>query len=146
MDSQIGRFLGIDPLADDGGQQTLSPYLAMGANPACNVDPLGLKFATLQENVEGGLPMVGEMCEGEFVTLDGGAQSRWNKISHAGARALACANKQPYCCIFVPRAKPKSQRNVPMFFDNLVVKMQLATLFEKWHKHPYGLPIQGFVP
>jgi len=79
----------------------------MGANPACNVDPLGLKFATLQENVEGGLPMVGEMCEGEFVTLDGGAQSRWNKISHAGARALACANNDQYRFIFEPRAKQK---------------------------------------
>lgn len=61
--------MGIDPLADDGGQQILSPYLAMGANPACNVDPLGLKFATLQANVEGGLAMVGYMIEGAWVTL-----------------------------------------------------------------------------
>ncbi|HRP89870.1 MAG TPA: RHS repeat-associated core domain-containing protein [Edaphocola sp.] len=39
-DPQLGRFLGIDPLADQSGQQTLSPYHAMGCNPALMVDPL----------------------------------------------------------------------------------------------------------
>jgi RHS repeat-associated protein len=42
-DPQIGRFLSVDPLADDG-QEEWSPYAAMGNNPAMMVDPLGLKF------------------------------------------------------------------------------------------------------
>jgi RHS repeat-associated protein len=41
-DPQIGRFLSVDPLADDG-QEEWSPYAAMGNNPAMMVDPLGLK-------------------------------------------------------------------------------------------------------
>lgn len=42
-DPQLGRFLSIDPMADDGGQQVLSPYHAMNCNPVTTVDPLGLK-------------------------------------------------------------------------------------------------------
>ncbi|RQO30366.1 hypothetical protein DBR32_12410 [Taibaiella sp. KBW10] len=42
-DPQLGRFLSIDPMADAGGQQTLSPYHAMGCNPVTMVDPLGLQ-------------------------------------------------------------------------------------------------------
>ena len=38
--------LGIDLLADAGGQQTLSPYHAMGCNPALMVDPFGLQGQT----------------------------------------------------------------------------------------------------
>lgn len=41
-DPQLGRFLSLDPLADAGGQQVLSPYHAMGDNPVSMVDPLGL--------------------------------------------------------------------------------------------------------
>jgi len=40
-DPQIGRFLAIDPLADDGGQQVFSPYAAMGNAPESMVDPNG---------------------------------------------------------------------------------------------------------
>ncbi|OJV51245.1 MAG: hypothetical protein BGO31_05255, partial [Bacteroidetes bacterium 43-16] len=42
-DPQLGRFLALDALADMGGQQVLSPYHAMGCNPAMMVDPLGLR-------------------------------------------------------------------------------------------------------
>jgi len=42
-DPQLGRFLSVDPLADAGGQQVLSPYHAMGCNPVSMVDPLGLQ-------------------------------------------------------------------------------------------------------
>src|SRR5690606_12046278 len=42
-DPQIGRFLGVDPLADAGGQQVFSPYAAMGNNPVSMIDPLGLQ-------------------------------------------------------------------------------------------------------
>jgi len=42
-DPQLGRFLSLDPLADAGGQQVLSPYHAMGCNPAMMVDPFGLR-------------------------------------------------------------------------------------------------------
>ncbi len=43
-DPQLGRFLSVDPLADAGGQQVLSPYHAMGCNPVSMVDPWGLAF------------------------------------------------------------------------------------------------------
>ncbi len=42
-DPQIGRFLGVDPLADNGGQEILSPYSAMANNPLLFVDPDGLE-------------------------------------------------------------------------------------------------------
>ncbi|WP_293683684.1 RHS repeat-associated core domain-containing protein, partial [Spirosoma sp. 48-14] len=42
-DPQLGRFLALDALAAAGGQQVLSPYHAMGCNPAMMVDPLGLQ-------------------------------------------------------------------------------------------------------
>ncbi|GGH25237.1 hypothetical protein GCM10011418_33710 [Sphingobacterium alkalisoli] len=41
-DPQIGRFLGVDPLAAMQGQEHWSPYAAMGNNPAMLVDPWGL--------------------------------------------------------------------------------------------------------
>ncbi|HRP88671.1 MAG TPA: hypothetical protein PKX92_01395 [Edaphocola sp.] len=43
MQIRYKRAIGIGPLADQGGQQTLSPYHAMGCNPALMVDPLGLQ-------------------------------------------------------------------------------------------------------
>ncbi len=42
-DPQLGRFLSVDPLADAGGQQVLSPYHAMACNPVSMMDPLGLQ-------------------------------------------------------------------------------------------------------
>ncbi|WP_222166603.1 RHS repeat-associated core domain-containing protein [Edaphocola aurantiacus] len=41
-DPQLGRFMGIDPMADAAGQQSLSPYHAMACNPSTMTDPLGL--------------------------------------------------------------------------------------------------------
>ncbi|HTO16568.1 MAG TPA: hypothetical protein VLZ83_12410 [Edaphocola sp.] len=46
MQIRYKSALGIDPLADAGGQQTLSPYHAMGCNPALMVDPFGLQGQT----------------------------------------------------------------------------------------------------
>ena len=43
-DPQIGRFLAVDPLADDGGQQVFSPYAAMGNAPESMVDPNGTQL------------------------------------------------------------------------------------------------------
>ncbi len=43
-DPQIGRFLGVDPLAASGGQDRFSPYAAMGNQPETAVDPNGLMF------------------------------------------------------------------------------------------------------
>lgn len=42
-DPQIGRFLGIDPMAVLGGQDSYSPYAAMGNRPESAVDPNGLQ-------------------------------------------------------------------------------------------------------
>jgi len=50
-DPQLGRFLSVDPLADAGGQQTLSPYHAMGCNPVTMVDPLGLEYFAPRDNL-----------------------------------------------------------------------------------------------
>ena len=41
-DPQLGRFLSIDPMADNGGQHVVSPYHAMTCNPVTTVDPMGL--------------------------------------------------------------------------------------------------------
>jgi hypothetical protein len=38
---QLGRFLGVDPLAANGGQDMFSPYAAMGNAPESMVDPNG---------------------------------------------------------------------------------------------------------
>ncbi|WP_313491974.1 RHS repeat-associated core domain-containing protein [Sphingobacterium multivorum] len=43
-DPQLGRFLGMDALADEGGQHTLSPFHAMGCDPVNMIDPLGLEY------------------------------------------------------------------------------------------------------
>lgn len=43
-DPQIGRFLGVDPLAASGGQERFSPYAAMGNAPESMIDPDGLQM------------------------------------------------------------------------------------------------------
>lgn len=56
-DPQIGRFLGVDPLAASGGQDMFSPYAAMGNAPESMVDPNGLQ----QTGFSGmGNPMLGD--------------------------------------------------------------------------------------
>src|SRR5690606_32497392 len=50
-DPQIGRFLGVDPLADAGGQQVFSPYAAMGNNPVAMTDPGGMMHDVFQNGV-----------------------------------------------------------------------------------------------
>ncbi|WP_106523888.1 hypothetical protein [Taibaiella chishuiensis] len=41
---QLGRFLGVDPLAASNGQDMFSPYAAMGNAPESMVDPNGMQF------------------------------------------------------------------------------------------------------
>lgn len=43
-DPQLGRFLGVDPLAASGGQDMYSPYAAMGNAPESMIDPNGEQF------------------------------------------------------------------------------------------------------
>src|SRR5690606_23197289 len=72
-DPQLGRFLGIDALANAGRQQYLSPYHAMGCNPVTLIDPLGLKsFNAADKLFDYGVPSVGAACiEGESVVFGG---------------------------------------------------------------------------
>src|SRR5690606_14839706 len=55
-DPQIGRFLGVDPLADAGGQQKFSPYAAMGNDPVNMVDPGGMIYSGFR-NINGYVPL-----------------------------------------------------------------------------------------
>jgi RHS repeat-associated protein len=58
-DSEVGRFLSVDPLADIPKQIGMSPYSAMGNNPIIYIDPDGRCF-TKAEN-------------GDYVPCDGGS-------------------------------------------------------------------------
>ncbi|PSK90604.1 RHS repeat protein [Taibaiella chishuiensis] len=44
-DPQLGRFLGVDPLAASNGQDMFSPYAAMGNAPESMVDPNGMQYS-----------------------------------------------------------------------------------------------------
>ncbi len=62
-DPQIGRFLGVDPLAASGGQDRFSPYAAMGNAPESMVDPNG----TQQLSFSGmGNPQLEELFGGDL--------------------------------------------------------------------------------
>jgi len=46
-DHQIGRFIQIDPMTDEGGQESLTPFQYCGNNPILNSDPDGKFFFVL---------------------------------------------------------------------------------------------------
>jgi RHS repeat-associated protein len=54
-DPQLGRFLGIDPLAYQEGQQIYSPYAAMGNAPGEMIDPNGENAIVVASRIESGL-------------------------------------------------------------------------------------------
>lgn len=87
-DPQLGIFLGIDPLADAGGQQVLSPYHAMGCNPVSMVDPLGLVyFAPGEKRPNVGIPNAGvAYIEGQRVVLGGTYRNLDAMLMHADER------------------------------------------------------------
>ncbi|HTO16537.1 MAG TPA: hypothetical protein VLZ83_12250, partial [Edaphocola sp.] len=69
---RLACHLSIDPLADGGGQQVLSPYHTMGCNPAMMLDPLGLQGQTGMSSPNGNnhfVAPIGFMVEGTFVYL-----------------------------------------------------------------------------
>jgi len=72
-DPQLGRFMGIDPMADAAGQQGLSPYHAMACNPSTMTDPLGL-YAK------------GEAHNGNFIDYAGEMLSRFPTLMNFMAR------------------------------------------------------------
>lgn len=49
-DPQTGRFLGVDPLANSGGQEIVSPYAAMGNAPESMIDPDGRQNVDFRPN------------------------------------------------------------------------------------------------
>ncbi len=55
-DPQIGRFLGVDPLAASKGQKVQSSYTAMGNNPGMMIDPDGTfsRFGAWWRNIAWG--------------------------------------------------------------------------------------------
>ncbi|HTO16375.1 MAG TPA: hypothetical protein VLZ83_11425 [Edaphocola sp.] len=89
MQIRYKSALGIDPLADAGGQQVLSPYHAMGCNPAMMVDPFGLQGQTGMStpgNDHFIMPF-GYMVEGTYVYLsaDRLGTGKGNAIKHLEA-------------------------------------------------------------
>jgi RHS repeat-associated protein len=48
-DPQLGRFLAVDPLADEKEQVAFSPYAAMGNNPGMTIDPDGRIITNFQK-------------------------------------------------------------------------------------------------
>jgi len=67
-DPQLGRFMGIDPMADAAGQQGLSPYHAMACNPSTLTDPLGL-YVKGEAHNGGGAPDFGMEMLRRFPTM-----------------------------------------------------------------------------
>ncbi len=95
-DPQLGRFLGIDPLAGAGGQQVLSPYHAMGCNPVTLIDPLGLKsFNAGDKLFDYGVPSAGvAYIEGESFVLGGSWLESFEKqLERANERAAMLAEE-----------------------------------------------------
>lgn len=70
-DPQLGRFMGIDPLADQQGQQVWSVYAAMGNNPAMMIDPSGTTF-TVSGDMAMAKQMLNEWLGKDNYSLDGG--------------------------------------------------------------------------
>src|SRR5690606_36974140 len=68
-DPQIGRFLGVDPLADYYGQDRYSPYAAMGNQPESMVDPNGLAYRDVFKSMSA-LPLLYENDRVIFSRLD----------------------------------------------------------------------------
>ncbi|RYD97756.1 MAG: hypothetical protein EOP54_09895 [Sphingobacteriales bacterium] len=69
-------FLGVDALADVGGQQVLSPYHAMACNPAIMVDPFGLRSAVFDNGASAPLnapfptPILPVNSNARYILLD----------------------------------------------------------------------------
>lgn len=84
-DPQLGRFLSLDELADAGGQQVLSPYHAMGCNPALMVDPFGLQSSSVSN------PIPGTLLTGGNVP----GSSGWGAISRFYNNYLVPASQRP---------------------------------------------------
>ena len=75
-DPIIGRFLQIDPLFDQGGQNGWSPYHYTMNNPLNRIDPTGLLSTLVEENEDGTYTVVGgDANDGDtgiyVVTADG---------------------------------------------------------------------------
>lgn len=59
MDPVLGRFMQIDPLFDQGGQNGWSPYHYTLNNPMNRIDPTGLLSTLVEENEDGTYTVVG---------------------------------------------------------------------------------------
>lgn len=79
-DPQIGRFLGVDPLAAARGQDRFSPYAAMGNQPESMVDPQGTMYTS--SGIAHFLP------KGTFYTGDAGWMSENEALLNAAGRRM----------------------------------------------------------
>jgi RHS repeat-associated protein len=103
-DPQLGRFLGVDPLAASGGQDMFSPYAAMGNAPESMVDPNGTLATYSSDGVRNDelstyakdyVAEGGERGTGNFGNGNGGWSDRiWGGgMSQVMANAAAVAEK-----------------------------------------------------
>lgn len=99
-DPQLGRFLGVDPLANSGGQDMFSPYAAMGNEPESMVDPGGMQFNNHKLQAvpgadEAGMTetlnnKIGFTLFGKGPT-GGGLKGGGNDVSNIGASGIAAS-------------------------------------------------------
>lgn len=91
---QIGRFLQIDPRADEGSQEALSPYHFSGNNPVRYNDPDGdcPWCAVIGAAVEGGVELAGQLASGKSLSevdwVDVGVEAAKGALTASGAGVL----------------------------------------------------------
>jgi RHS repeat-associated protein len=95
-DQQIGRFIQVDPSADKGNQESLSPYHFSRNDPARYNDPSGecpnCVTAAIGALVEGGIELGGQLLSGKSLSevdwVDVGVEATKGALTGFGAGAV----------------------------------------------------------